>query len=219
MPAAVGAGPRPRKLRRGAPLTRVNAPSTMPFEDAMPLLSRRPLITLTLAAALALSAAALVAQSRAATPQTPAVARVPEPKDVFGFAPGDDYKLASHEQTPRLLRASSTPSSDRISRRATSARAPRAATMIVADHLERSQPQEPRAVSGDRAPACRSRAASSEPRGARAVEGGQGHRLDRRRPARHRSGGRAAHAGARPGGWCRPSRTKRSASATTRSSC
>jgi len=64
----------------------------------MPLLSRRPLIPLTLAAALALSAAALVAQSRAGTAQPPAVARVPEPKDVFGFAPGDDYKLASHEQ-------------------------------------------------------------------------------------------------------------------------
>jgi Zinc carboxypeptidase len=70
----------------------------MPFEDAMLMLSRRPLIPLTLAAALALSAAALVAQSRAATPQPPAIARAPEPKDVFGFAPGDDYKLASHEQ-------------------------------------------------------------------------------------------------------------------------
>ena len=69
----------------------------------MPLLSRRPLIPLTLAAALALSAAALVAQSRAATPQAPAIARVPEPKDVFGFQPGADYKLASHEQIVDVL--------------------------------------------------------------------------------------------------------------------
>jgi hypothetical protein len=39
-------------------------------------------------------AASLGAQARTSAP----AAKVPEPKDVFGFAPGDDYKLASHEQ-------------------------------------------------------------------------------------------------------------------------
>ncbi|MCC7179688.1 MAG: hypothetical protein IT177_15015 [Acidobacteria bacterium] len=65
----------------------------------MPLLPRRPLTFFLLLAVLAVPAAALVAQGRAATRAQPASsARVPEPKDVFGFAPGDDYKLASHEQ-------------------------------------------------------------------------------------------------------------------------
>ena len=64
----------------------------------MPVPSRRPLIHLVLAAALAVPAAALLAQGRAATPAQIAGARVPEPRDVFGFRPGDDYKLASHEQ-------------------------------------------------------------------------------------------------------------------------
>src|SRR5262245_58325126 len=39
---------------------------------------------------------------------------VPEPKDVFGFAPGDDYKLASHEQILDYF-AKLDASSDRIS--------------------------------------------------------------------------------------------------------
>ncbi|MCC7034423.1 MAG: peptidase M14 [Acidobacteria bacterium] len=65
----------------------------------MPLLPRRPLSLFILIATLAVPAAALLAQGRASTPARPAAAaRVPEPKDVFGFAPGDDYKLASHEQ-------------------------------------------------------------------------------------------------------------------------
>ncbi len=52
---------------------------------------------------------------------------VPEPKDVFGFQPGADYKLASHQQLARLLRASSTRPPIASSSNA-SARAPRAAT-------------------------------------------------------------------------------------------
>ena len=54
-----------------------------------------------------------------------AAERVPEPKDVFGFKPGDDYKLASHAQIVDLLPSSSTPlpiaSSSRTSARASKA--------------------------------------------------------------------------------------------------
>jgi murein tripeptide amidase MpaA len=73
----------------------------------------RPLVPLILTAALALPAAALVAQNRAGAPAQAATARVPEPKDVFGFAPGDDYKLASHEQIVEYFRKLDA-ASDRI---------------------------------------------------------------------------------------------------------
>ncbi|MGE0460652.1 MAG: hypothetical protein AB7Q16_04715 [Vicinamibacterales bacterium] len=80
----------------------------------MPLLPRRPLSLFILVAALVIPAAALLAQGRAATPAQPAAAaRVPEPKDVFGFAPGDDYKLASHEQIVDYFRKLDA-ASDRI---------------------------------------------------------------------------------------------------------
>ncbi|MDH4062948.1 MAG: M14 family metallopeptidase [Acidobacteriota bacterium] len=78
----------------------------------MHLPSHRPLIALILAAALALSAAALLAQGGAAAVPSPA-GRVPEPRDVFGFTPGDDYKLASHEQIVEYFRALDA-ASDRI---------------------------------------------------------------------------------------------------------
>jgi hypothetical protein len=92
----------------------------MPSEGTMPVLSRRPLIPLILSVTLAASAVALVAQGRApappqsaAAPRQAAASRVPEPKDVFGFAPGDDYKLASHEQIVEYFRALDA-ASDRI---------------------------------------------------------------------------------------------------------
>ncbi|MEO8679257.1 MAG: M14 metallopeptidase family protein [Vicinamibacterales bacterium] len=47
-----------------------------------------------LAAVAAITVRSLDAQGRAATPPV----KVPEPADVFGFQPGADYKLASHEQ-------------------------------------------------------------------------------------------------------------------------
>ena len=48
---------------------------------------------------------------------------VPEPKDVFGFAPGDDYKLASHEQLLDycLLYTSPSPRDGLLSRMPSSA--------------------------------------------------------------------------------------------------
>ena len=75
--------------------------------------SRRPPLRLWLVlVAFAASAGALAAQGRAGAP-APAATRVPEPKDVFGFAPGDDYKLASHEQIVEYFRALDA-ASDRI---------------------------------------------------------------------------------------------------------
>jgi murein tripeptide amidase MpaA len=56
-------------------------------------------------------AISLVAQSRS-TPR-PAAVPVPEPKDVFGFQPGADYKLASHEQIVEYFRMLDA-ASDRI---------------------------------------------------------------------------------------------------------
>jgi hypothetical protein len=78
----------------------------------MPVLSRR-LLFLILSAALATATAALVAQGRAGTSTQIAAASVPEPKDVFGFRPGDDYKLASHEQIVEYFRKLDA-ASDRI---------------------------------------------------------------------------------------------------------
>jgi hypothetical protein len=46
----------------------------------------------------------LLAQPRPAPPAVAAARAVPEPKDVFGFRPGDDYKLASHEQIVEYFR-------------------------------------------------------------------------------------------------------------------
>lgn len=78
----------------------------------MPVLSRRPFPAVMLLAVLAISTAALVAQTRTGGGAGPA-AKVPEPKDIFGFAPGDDYKLASHEQIVQYFRALDA-ASDRI---------------------------------------------------------------------------------------------------------
>lgn len=59
-----------------------------------------------------LIAVALVTVSSGVSPQKPAAA-VPEPKDVFGFRPGDDYKLASHAQIVEYFRKLDA-ASDRI---------------------------------------------------------------------------------------------------------
>jgi hypothetical protein len=69
---------------------------------------RRSIAVLILVPAVCLGAAALTAQVRPAAP-----ARVPEPQDVFGFQPGADYKLASHEQIVEYFRALDA-ASDRI---------------------------------------------------------------------------------------------------------
>jgi hypothetical protein len=61
--------------------------------------------------AVLLAAISLVAQSRS-TPR-PAAVPVPEPKDLFGFPPGADYKLASHEQIVEYFRTLDA-ASDRI---------------------------------------------------------------------------------------------------------
>jgi hypothetical protein len=55
----------------------------------------------------------LLAAPIAADEQRPAGARVPEPADVFGFQPGADYKLASHEQIVEYFRKLDA-ASDRI---------------------------------------------------------------------------------------------------------
>ena len=60
--------------------------------------ARLPILAAVVVAAAALSSVAPLAQSRPPASRGAAPTRVPEPKDVFGFAPGDDYKLASHEQ-------------------------------------------------------------------------------------------------------------------------
>ena len=77
--------------------------------------------------------------------------RVPEPKDVFGFKPGDDYKLASHAQIVDLLpqarrRFRSHRRRGHRQERGRPADDPRV-------HLERSEHQESRALQGDRAAA------------------------------------------------------------------
>ena len=172
----------------------------------MPLQSRRPLIPLTLAAALALSAAALVAQSRAATPQPPAVARVPEPKDVFGFVPGDDYKLASHEQIVEYFHKLDA-ASDRIVVEEIG-KSSEGRPMILAAISSEANHQEPGALPGDRA-AARDRARRGRAAGARPGEGGQGDRLDRRRPARHRSGAARSTRRSSAGGWSPRKTTRR----------
>lgn len=55
----------------------------------------------------------LLAAPIGADEQRPASARVPEPADVFGFQPGADYKLASHEQIVEYFRKLDA-ASDRI---------------------------------------------------------------------------------------------------------
>src|SRR5512139_217171 len=74
---------------------------------------RRTLLALT--SVLALPIVALLAQAPAPAParapQT--AAKVPEPKDVFGFIPGADYKLASHEMIVDYFRRLDA-ASDRI---------------------------------------------------------------------------------------------------------
>lgn len=69
---------------------------------------RRTVASLILIPVVCLLATSLVAQTRRAAP-----AKVPEPQDVFGFQPGADYKLASHEQLVKYFRALDT-ASDRI---------------------------------------------------------------------------------------------------------
>ena len=147
----------------------------------------------------------------------PARRPVPEPKDVFGFQPGADYKLASHEQLARLLRqARRRLRSHR--RRAHRQELRRAATMIVAvisseaNLKNRARYQEiARRLSIARG--------VERAGGAGAREGRQGHRLDRRRPARHRSGRRAAHAGAGVVAGVVGIRRSEARARATRSSC
>ena len=70
---------------------------------------RRSIAILILVPSVCLGAASLLAQPR----QAAAPAKVPEPQDVFGFQPGADYKLASHEQLVEYFRALDA-ASDRI---------------------------------------------------------------------------------------------------------
>ncbi|MCC7126403.1 MAG: peptidase M14 [Acidobacteria bacterium] len=74
--------------------------------------ARQRLIPLVLAILLPIAAVTLLAQSRPTTLPARAAA-VPEPKDVFGFVPGADYKLASHEQIVEYFRRLDA-ASDRI---------------------------------------------------------------------------------------------------------
>jgi hypothetical protein len=69
------------------------------------------LLTLTITGTLTMSVSAPL---RAQGPRlAQAAQRLPEPRDVFGFRPGDDYKLASHEQIVDFFRRLDT-ASDRI---------------------------------------------------------------------------------------------------------
>ncbi len=135
--------------------------------------------------------ATLIAQTRTAST---APAKVPEPQDVFGFQPGADYKLASHEQIVEYFRKLDA-ASDRIVvediGKSTQGR-----PMIMAVISSEANIKN-RARYQEIARKLIVRARRERDRGAGAGERRQGHRLDRRRPARHRSGRRAAHARAR----------------------
>lgn len=73
---------------------------------------RHGLVLLIVAAALSFKAHA-PARAQAAAPGQAAPARVPAPADIFGFAPGTDYRLADYDQVHRYFQALDA-ASDRV---------------------------------------------------------------------------------------------------------
>ena len=124
--------------------------------------------------------------------------RVPSPRDVLGFEPGDDYTLADFGQLRDVLPAARCRLRPRAGRdRRDVHRRQRDARRR---HLVGSEPRAARALPRHRA-AARARARRDRRRGARARARGQGDRLDRQRPARERGRDRAARACCSPSAW------------------
>ena len=135
---------------------------------------------LALASSLVVTAAALHARADKA---------ITTPKEQFGFDIGDDYQLANYQQLTAYWKKLDQ-ESDRMKLVdiGKTAEGPPAAD---GDRHRAREPQEAGALQGDRAPAGAGRGPHRR-RGAGARGGRQGGRLDRRRPARHRSARRPA---------------------------
>ena len=141
---------------------------------------------------------------------------VPAPKDVFGFQVGADYKLASHEQLLDYF-AKLDASSDRIVVDPIG-KSSEGAADDRRGHLQRSQPEKPRALPGDRATLAFARGVERT-RSAGAGEGRQSRSSGSTAACTPpKSPARSTRRSWR-GGWCRQNPTRRNAFATTRSSC
>ena len=121
---------------------------------------------------------------------------VPEPKDVFGFQPGADYKLASHAAARSTTSRKLDAASDRIVVERIGKSAEGRDMIVAIISSEANLKNRARYQEIARRLVARARHRASRRRG-RSSKEGKVDRLDRRRPARHRSRGRAAHAGAR----------------------
>ena len=116
-------------------------------------------------------------------------AHITTPKEAFGFNFGDDYQLANYKQIAAYWKKLDEESDRMVAARHRQDR--RGADAVDGDRHLAGEPQEARALQGDLA-APRARRGADRRTGARAREGRQGGRLDRRRPARHRDARRAA---------------------------
>ena len=114
---------------------------------------------------------------------------VTSPKQFFGFNIGDDYWLANYKQLAEYWHKLER-ESDRM-KVVDIGKTEEGRPQLMADRHLAGEPQEARPLQGDRAAPGAGRGPDRRP-GARARGGRQGGRLDRRRPARHRSARRAA---------------------------